>query len=796
MPDRLEQVKWGGSEIGIGTVQGYDQKLENTVQLSIKQNSGALVQFPPKTTTDDNGRIVQNKGVDFSLGEVMIRCYVKFTDVNCGFLFTSESTERDPWNDANLQYCFGFMLEKEGNLVLVKKVGGEFEKEVIGQGILTDTWYQCQMTFRPKTEQLVQIKPSLDWGIDKWVTEPIAELKLEEYIDPSISANQIKGQPNWGGQPWLITSSMASIQSKPASDQQILVYPAKLAVQPKLVVNQINLTNQIKPINQINLTNQKISIGQVKLSGQPALVYSSDLVDKPLQLNQPSNVFNNKQIKGDIIDKIVSYEYEFRLDRQAVRLVNGRLRKFMINVLTRKGDLDYLINMRQDTIFISFEAHSEPIPVLIPPIIIPINGAPPKGKFAMKASDNQATGQATGDDWFIRSHCVNGTMEALTAAGGRAVLTRGTVFVNNVANRTKYTKLTLVPNEPVRVTDFYFSFEGIDGNSNLRNPRWEEYPTGNNSYDFYGGYLLGEVDRNACVRFVNGSCRASNPAYFDSQIENQLYINLDSNKGTVNVRGTSRLQDGAISVRINAKPKGNYDVRWSGAQNAIGNEIEIKIDRTKIVNVNFTPRGNGPSSANLYSLNLTASSGGSVAVSNTIIGDDVTEVTTEGDIGTDRWKFDKGTDVEITAKADTGYRFTGWSGTTQSGETITVKMDADKDIIANFTAIMDNKDVNGAPFAGKYALGQNYPNPFNPETWIPFQLKDSDNVKIFIYSQSGELVRELDLGYKPAGVYYSPDRAGHWDGKDRYGIPVASGVYFYKINAGKFSAVKKLLIQK
>jgi len=94
------------------------------------------------------------------------------------------------------------------------------------------------------------------------------------------------------------------------------------------------------------------------------------------------------------------------------------------------------------------------------------------------------------------------------------------------------------------------------------------------------------------------------------------------------------------------------------------------------------------------------------------------------------------------------------------------------------------------------ALLQNFPNPFNPETWIPFQLKQDSEVTIRIYAATGELVRELELGSKYAGIYVSKDRAAYWDGKDKFGTPVASGVYFYSIKTNGFSAVKKLTILK
>ncbi len=92
------------------------------------------------------------------------------------------------------------------------------------------------------------------------------------------------------------------------------------------------------------------------------------------------------------------------------------------------------------------------------------------------------------------------------------------------------------------------------------------------------------------------------------------------------------------------------------------------------------------------------------------------------------------------------------------------------------------------------ALLQNFPNPFNPETWISYQLKEASEVRIRIYNAAGELVRELDLGSKPAGIYVTQGRAAYWDGRNASGEEVASGVYFYSIRAGDFSAVRKLTV--
>ena len=94
------------------------------------------------------------------------------------------------------------------------------------------------------------------------------------------------------------------------------------------------------------------------------------------------------------------------------------------------------------------------------------------------------------------------------------------------------------------------------------------------------------------------------------------------------------------------------------------------------------------------------------------------------------------------------------------------------------------------------SLLPNYPNPFNPETWIPYQLSEPADVKLTIYDINGSVVRALDLGHQPAGIYQSRVRAAHWDGKNAQGEAVASGIYFYTLKAGDFSATRKMLIQK
>ena len=90
----------------------------------------------------------------------------------------------------------------------------------------------------------------------------------------------------------------------------------------------------------------------------------------------------------------------------------------------------------------------------------------------------------------------------------------------------------------------------------------------------------------------------------------------------------------------------------------------------------------------------------------------------------------------------------------------------------------------------------NYPNPFNPETWIPYRLAEDAFVTLTIYDQTGQVVRTLEVGHQIAGYYTDRTKAVYWDGKNEFGEQVASGVYFYHLSAGDYSATRKMLIIK
>ena len=94
------------------------------------------------------------------------------------------------------------------------------------------------------------------------------------------------------------------------------------------------------------------------------------------------------------------------------------------------------------------------------------------------------------------------------------------------------------------------------------------------------------------------------------------------------------------------------------------------------------------------------------------------------------------------------------------------------------------------------ALLQNYPNPFNPETWIPYQLANDTVVTLNIYDQSGHIVRILDIGHQVTGIYQDKANAAYWDGRNQNGEPVTSGTYYIQLDAGDFTALRRMVVVK
>ena len=159
----------------------------------------------------------------------------------------------------------------------------------------------------------------------------------------------------------------------------------------------------------------------------------------------------------------------------------------------------------------------------------------------------------------------------------------------------------------------------------------------------------------------------------------------------------------------------------------------------------------------------------------------------------------------VTVSGITGVTFRRHNVDRVSDTVVTVKLefdgtDFDTDATLTFTIGVEAiANYNGPPLTAQIpvtairenSLAANFPNPFNPETWISYQLAEPAEVTLTIYALNGQVVRRLALGHQSAGIY-----AAYWDGRSEFGKPVASGVYFYRLTAGDFSATRKMLIQK
>ena len=99
--------------------------------------------------------------------------------------------------------------------------------------------------------------------------------------------------------------------------------------------------------------------------------------------------------------------------------------------------------------------------------------------------------------------------------------------------------------------------------------------------------------------------------------------------------------------------------------------------------------------------------------------------------------------------------------------------------------------LDGIGLPNVFALHNNYPNPFNPVTNITYDIPEVAQVTLEIYNVSGQKVRTLAQGQHEPGRYRI-----QWNATNDYGNPLSSGMYIYRIHAGDFVSVKKLILMK
>lgn len=106
-----------------------------------------------------------------------------------------------------------------------------------------------------------------------------------------------------------------------------------------------------------------------------------------------------------------------------------------------------------------------------------------------------------------------------------------------------------------------------------------------------------------------------------------------------------------------------------------------------------------------------------------------------------------------------------------------------------FPGVTAVDEVETLPVA--YELFNNYPNPFNPSTTIKYTIPEQANVKLTIYNSLGQEVATLINTAQNAGSY-----SVTWNGENKSGVKVSSGIYLFKLDAGNFVATKKMVMLK
>ncbi|MBN1348797.1 T9SS type A sorting domain-containing protein [candidate division KSB1 bacterium] len=143
-------------------------------------------------------------------------------------------------------------------------------------------------------------------------------------------------------------------------------------------------------------------------------------------------------------------------------------------------------------------------------------------------------------------------------------------------------------------------------------------------------------------------------------------------------------------------------------------------------------------------------------------------------------------------------RVTDWSAVSSPEETGTITIssnDSDEpvvtvDVIAHLeSSAVPEAEEKRAP--ENFALFQNYPNPFNNSTKIRYNLPQNADVKLEIFDVSGSTILQANLGHLAKGIH-----SFNWNGTDSKGKAVASGIYFYRLNAGEYIATRQMLFSK
>ena len=242
-----------------------------------------------------------------------------------------------------------------------------------------------------------------------------------------------------------------------------------------------------------------------------------------------------------------------------------------------------------------------------------------------------------------------------------------------------------------------------------------------------------------------------------------VIINLGgTGSGKVILDPPGGIYEQGTSVTLTAIPdQGNTFKGWSGDIKSTENPVTIIMESDKGINAEFIPQIK-------YTLAVWS------------IGSGLVEFDPPGGA------YAESTIVRIHAIPNDGWEFSHWDGAIEGeNNPDSVLMDSDKAFMAYFVQAV-SVDENEHQMPMTYRLDQNYPNPFNPETFILFSLEKPGFTTLSVYDVLGHKVADIVKCDLNAGIHRVNFKA--------YGL--ASGVYFYKIQSGEFTSMKKMILTR
>jgi len=260
-------------------------------------------------------------------------------------------------------------------------------------------------------------------------------------------------------------------------------------------------------------------------------------------------------------------------------------------------------------------------------------------------------------------------------------------------------------------------------------------------------------------------------------------------QGTVSKNPNKTAFNHGENVTLTAQASENYRFdRWDGGLSGSQNPISFTLTDDRTISAYFLPSNEtittpstptGPSIGS-FGQDLTFTTGGAVSS----LGNPV------------EYRFDWGDGI----RSDWGnvvqshrWTITGFNYVTAQARCATHPSVVSSWSSGTIVSISDTgvESVSGNGIPSDFYLSQNVPNPFNGDTWITFHLPHSCRVRVDIFNVSGKLISTLYEGSTPPGAYRI-----HWDGTRTSGDPVPSGVYLYRIIAGKYQSSKTMMFLK